>query len=83
MLDVDDGYVAGEMNIPVRRPNKLGEPDFNTLDEPIRETIASSVCFTSKHIMKTMSNFFSAQGCKSSRYKICTRFISKRKKNTA
>lgn len=39
MLDDVGTYVDGEMNIPHRGSNKPGEPDFNTLDEPIRETI--------------------------------------------
>lgn len=42
MLDDVGTYVDGEMNIPHRGSNKPGEPDFNTLDEPIRETI---VCY--------------------------------------
>lgn len=42
MLDDVGTYVDGEMNIPNRGSNKPGEPDFNTLDEPIRETI---VCY--------------------------------------
>lgn len=30
------------MNVPNRnRPQTIGEPDFNTLDEPISETVVS------------------------------------------
>lgn len=36
----DDYGVEGEMSIPGQsRSQTLGEPDFNTLDEPIRETV--------------------------------------------
>ncbi|KRT81652.1 hypothetical protein AMK59_5332 [Oryctes borbonicus] len=44
MLDDVGGFVEGEMSIPsVQKSNKPGEPDFNTLDEPIRETILRDV----------------------------------------
>lgn len=36
--DVGD-FVEGEMNIPTAKTATLGEPDFNTLDEPIKDTI--------------------------------------------
>ncbi|XP_044748896.1 protein YIPF6 [Coccinella septempunctata] len=40
MLDDMKGIVEGEMNIPVSKSiGNLGSPDFNTLDEPISETI--------------------------------------------
>lgn len=38
----DDYGVEGEMSIPNQgRSKTLGEPDFNTLDEPIRDTVVS------------------------------------------
>lgn len=41
--DVGD-HVEGEMNIPSNKPSQnLGQPDFNTLDEPIRDTIVSYI----------------------------------------
>ncbi|KAK9876520.1 hypothetical protein WA026_013894 [Henosepilachna vigintioctopunctata] len=40
MLDDMNGQVEGEMSVPTtRNSNNLGKPNFNTLDEPIRETI--------------------------------------------
>lgn len=48
MFDDVGGYVEGEMSIPGnQKASKPGEPDFNTLDEPIRETIVS--CSTKKY----------------------------------
>ncbi|KAJ8950995.1 hypothetical protein NQ318_006379 [Aromia moschata] len=44
MFDDVGGYVEGEMTIPTsQNSTKIGEPDFNTLDEPIRETILRDV----------------------------------------
>nr|CAH7742589.1 unnamed protein product [Callosobruchus chinensis] len=38
--EVQGGYVEGEMNVPQpQNRNNIGQPDFNTLDEPIRDTI--------------------------------------------
>ncbi|CAH1958026.1 unnamed protein product [Acanthoscelides obtectus] len=38
--EVQGGYVEGEMNVPKpQNRNSIGQPDFNTLDEPIRDTI--------------------------------------------
>ncbi|CAG9762508.1 unnamed protein product [Ceutorhynchus assimilis] len=44
MYDDVGGQVEGEMNIPTNknRPN-LGQPDFNTLDEPVKDTILRDV----------------------------------------
>jgi len=40
MYDDVGGGVEGEMNIPTNRNTQsIGQPDFNTLDEPIRDTI--------------------------------------------
>lgn len=36
---VDPQHVEGEMTIGVKQKSVLGEPEFNTLDEPIRDTI--------------------------------------------
>lgn len=42
MFENSDEYVEGEMNIPnSQKTNKIGEPEFNTLDEPIRDTVVS------------------------------------------
>lgn len=42
MFDDVGGYVEGEMTVPQNQNTaKIGEPDFNTLDEPIRDTIVS------------------------------------------
>ncbi|CAH1159491.1 unnamed protein product [Phaedon cochleariae] len=40
LFDDVDGYVDGEMNVPKTQNNdQIGQPDFNTLNEPIRDTI--------------------------------------------
>ncbi|XP_050498099.1 protein YIPF6 [Diabrotica virgifera virgifera] len=40
MFDEGEEYVDGEMNIPKpKNTTQIGEPDFNTLNEPIRDTI--------------------------------------------
>lgn len=40
MFDEVGGYVEGEMNIPQSQNSaQIGQPDFNTLDEPIKETV--------------------------------------------
>lgn len=40
MFDEVGGYVEGEMNIPqLQNSSQIGQPDFNTLDEPIKDTI--------------------------------------------
>lgn len=38
---VDPQHVEGDMTIGVRQKATLGEPEFNTLDEPIRDTIVN------------------------------------------
>lgn len=39
---VDPQHVEGEMTVTGNRQKaNIGEPDFNTLDEPIRDTIVS------------------------------------------
>ncbi|KAF2893169.1 hypothetical protein ILUMI_13004 [Ignelater luminosus] len=44
MFDDVGGYVEGEMSVPgSRNINRLGEPDFNTLDEPIKDTFLRDV----------------------------------------
>lgn len=42
---VDPQHVEGEMTIGTRQKSTLGEPEFNTLDEPIRDTIVSECCY--------------------------------------
>lgn len=39
--DVGSDFVEGEMTIPQtsKATASLGQPDFNTLDEPIKDTI--------------------------------------------
>nr|CAI5827171.1 unnamed protein product [Callosobruchus analis] len=38
--EVQGGYVEGEMNVPQpQNRSNIGQPDFNTLDEPISDTI--------------------------------------------
>lgn len=42
MYNVDPQSVEGEMTVGASKQKaNLGEPDFNTLDEPIRDTIVS------------------------------------------
>lgn len=43
MYDGDDYSLEGDMSVPSSRKSNAqpGEPDFNTLDEPIKETIVS------------------------------------------
>lgn len=44
MYDGDDCSLEGDMSVPNarRNTNQPGQPDFNTLDEPIKETIVSN-----------------------------------------
>lgn len=39
--NVDPQNVEGEMTVGPKQKSNLGEPEFNTLDEPIRDTIVS------------------------------------------
>lgn len=40
MFDDIGGSVEGEMNVPQSKTSAiLGQPEFNTLDEPIKDTI--------------------------------------------
>lgn len=40
MFDEVAGHVDGEMNIPqATNSTQIGQPDFNTLDEPIKDTV--------------------------------------------
>lgn len=42
---VDPQHIEGEMTIGTKQKSTtLGEPEFNTLDEPIRDTIVSVYC---------------------------------------
>lgn len=41
MYTVDPQHIEGEMTIGAKQKSTLGEPEFNTLDEPIRDTIVS------------------------------------------
>lgn len=38
---VDPQHVEGEMTVGTRQKATLGQPEFNTLDEPIKDTIVS------------------------------------------
>jgi hypothetical protein len=51
MYDDLGGIVEGEMTVPnQRKSGKEGsEPEFNTLDEPIRETVVS-IMLLMKHL---------------------------------
>ncbi|XP_025989823.1 protein YIPF6 [Solenopsis invicta] len=40
---VDPQHVEGEMTIGAKQRSTLGEPEFNTLDEPIKDTILRDV----------------------------------------
>ncbi|XP_032671636.1 protein YIPF6 [Odontomachus brunneus] len=40
---VDPQHVEGEMTVDSKQRSNLGEPEFNTLDEPIRDTILRDV----------------------------------------
>lgn len=39
MFEDVGGFVEGEMTVPSAKNATLGQPDFNTLDEPIKDTI--------------------------------------------
>lgn len=42
---VDPQHIEGEMTIGAKQKSTtLGEPEFNTLDEPIKDTIVSVYC---------------------------------------
>lgn len=44
MFDDVGGFVEGEMNIPQKQnTSQIGQPEFNTLDEPIKVTIVRFV----------------------------------------
>lgn len=43
MYTVDPQHVEGEMTVGAKRRSNLGEPEFNTLDEPIKDTILRDV----------------------------------------
>ncbi|XP_022201340.1 protein YIPF6 [Nilaparvata lugens] len=55
LYDGFDGSVEGDMNVPgSNRKQTLGEPDFNTLDEPISDTISRdlrAVGIKFKHVL--------------------------------
>ena len=78
MFDDVGGLVEGEMSIPTNKNTQnIGKPDFNTLDEPIRDTIVSSkvyVCITLTFLFK-VARF---KGCRS---QICPCTISKREED--
>lgn len=38
---VDSQHIEGEMTIGTKQKSTLGEPEFNTLDEPIKDTFVS------------------------------------------
>jgi len=50
---VDPQHVEGEMTVGTKQRPALGQPEFNTLDEPIKDTIVSFVFFISilKHLL--------------------------------
>lgn len=50
----DPQNVEGEMTVGAKRKSNLGEPEFNTLDEPIRDTIVS--------LYKTVSDVSTEKG---------------------
>lgn len=65
MYDDVGGQVEGEMNIPSsQNTHNIGQPNFNTLDEPVKDTIVS-VCISDKIHSKLL--YFTVEGCKSSR----------------
>lgn len=41
---VDPQHIEGEMTIGTKQKSTLGEPEFNTLDEPIKDTFVSEYC---------------------------------------
>jgi len=43
---VDPQHVEGEMTVGTKQRSTLGEPEFNTLDEPIKDTIVSRFLLT-------------------------------------
>lgn len=47
IYDGDDYSLEGDMSVPTAKKNtsQPGQPDFNTLDEPIKETIVSRLTF--------------------------------------
>jgi len=40
---VDPQHIEGEMTVGPKQKSTLGQPEFNTLDEPIKDTIVSIV----------------------------------------
>lgn len=50
--DVGSGFLDGEMTIPAsKNTQNLGRPDFNTLDEPIRDTIVFTRFYIQNYII--------------------------------
>lgn len=47
----DVGIVEGEMNVPGSRGAPGDSMEFNTLDEPIKETFVSSISLICKKII--------------------------------
>lgn len=50
----DPESVEGEMTVGVKQRSNLGEPDFNTLDEPIRATILRDVRAVGKKFLHVL-----------------------------
>ena len=42
---IDSHHVEGEMTVGSRQNANIGEPEFNTLDEPIKDTIVRTKKF--------------------------------------
>lgn len=60
MEDYSNASLEGDMSIPGggKSNSRIGAPDFNTLDEPIKETVVSSPLLTS--LPNALLNFFSS-----------------------
>lgn len=59
IYDGDDYSLEGDMSVPSAKRNTTqpGQPDFNTLDEPIKETIVSIISLLNKSLFNRFSLF--------------------------
>jgi hypothetical protein len=60
MYDDFRGSVEGDMTVPNQRKshNQGSEPEFNTLDEPIRDTVVSVILFIKRFVNERKENFY-------------------------
>lgn len=53
----DPQNIEGELTVGAKQKSNLGEPEFNTLDEPIRDTIVSKKKIFYVILLEHVKNF--------------------------